>query len=817
MALITLPPDPKPGMAVTRLHLAGNALMTLPSALFTSCRGLRFLDLSDNRLESLPASIAGATELRELYLRGNNLTLVGREVGQLTKLEVLDLAKNKMGVIGLDSNNFDLSLRRLTDPLVNANLMMESKVNTMLNQRKAVLGASEEDRGRAAVLPEMESGFSDDDFMSPPPVDGPRKVQFGDVEVIDSNSPQPSGRQTIVTSSNRPIKRSSLPEMNSPTVPTLHRRSSDDSLGLAVTNTNNPGHVHLQRLLSFLADLHDLDPRIALLRGGGGAVQVLDPRVDRTSSPNPGIGDDPDAPGLSEKDREKILKRQSPARRANIVAEVLATERTYVKELQGLVEVYVAQLEKSDILTPADLSFMFSNVTSILLFHQSHLLPELEKAAANPTQPLGSVFLKCAPFFKMYSVYYNNFDAANHFAVTLEQLASSSSSSSSSRPASSMPASASQNLATLLQNSTLGTSNSNRRAVARRFKAFIKQARTHPSHTQISLQAFLILPVQRLPRYRLLVDQLLESTPLSHPDRAHLDSAAVAVRDRVAECNDRKREMEEVERGLTIMQRVKVKEAHSVGGGRFAHVRMGRRFVKEGAWRVVKVVELREEHQGRGRVDALFAAGGRRDRFFTTSVGPVIETRFVVGGSTSVGPGASALASPGGPPVGVVDTPPGGGSDGLAVYGLQRTSGRDFWVFVFSDVLCWCKPSPGGDGDFELIRAFEVGPGSRCTVEMMMVLPESAGGPASPVVMDPAPAKGRFRNSMFPQAGSVTSVASHRMSQLPSPAGSTSSVGSLEPEAVMRFSDGECIMYVRGLADDIEGWVETIKGLGAAR
>ncbi|KAI9333043.1 hypothetical protein DFJ73DRAFT_607473, partial [Zopfochytrium polystomum] len=46
---------------------------------------------------------------------------------------------------------------------------------------------------------------------------------------------------------------------------------------------------------------------------------------------------------------------------------------------------------------------------------------------------------------------------------------------------------------------------SSRRGTARRLRNFLKAAKSHPAHSQISLQAYLILPVQRLPRYKLLV------------------------------------------------------------------------------------------------------------------------------------------------------------------------------------------------------------------------------------------------------------------------------------------------------------------------
>ena len=39
----------------------------------------------------------------------------------------------------------------------------------------------------------------------------------------------------------------------------------------------------------------------------------------------------------------------------------------------------------------------------------------------------------------------------------------------------------------------------------KRVKAFLKRCRINPRHSQIDLQAYLLLPVQRIPRYKLFV------------------------------------------------------------------------------------------------------------------------------------------------------------------------------------------------------------------------------------------------------------------------------------------------------------------------
>ena len=39
----------------------------------------------------------------------------------------------------------------------------------------------------------------------------------------------------------------------------------------------------------------------------------------------------------------------------------------------------------------------------------------------------------------------------------------------------------------------------------KRIKAYLKRCRLNPRHSQLNLEGYLLLPVQRIPRYRLLV------------------------------------------------------------------------------------------------------------------------------------------------------------------------------------------------------------------------------------------------------------------------------------------------------------------------
>ncbi|KAI9333044.1 hypothetical protein DFJ73DRAFT_52319 [Zopfochytrium polystomum] len=211
----------------------------------------------------------------------------------------------------------------------------------------------------------------------------------------ESRSPQvsenPNGYFTLRRNSNESIASVTAP--TSPRFPEEHSQWSHSAPSPPASVLSNgsqnsavplsqlhPGFGHLQRLLSHLRDQLDLDPRTVsdLRHRRSESLMALRKSSSMTESGHAGsIGDDPDAPGLTEGEREKIRKRQSPARRANIAAEFLSTERTYVKELQALDDIYVTPLESGgsarDILTKNDTELLFSNVKLLLSFHKQYV------------------------------------------------------------------------------------------------------------------------------------------------------------------------------------------------------------------------------------------------------------------------------------------------------------------------------------------------------------------------------------------------------------------------------------------------------------
>ncbi|KAJ3086161.1 hypothetical protein HK102_013456 [Quaeritorhiza haematococci] len=642
--------------------------------------------------------------------------------------------------------------------------------------------------------------------------------------------------------------------------------------------------IHLYRLLAYLRDTFDIDPQVkhSLLHldhhhhmaspAIAPASVVTSPSPpqqasSRSSPPPPTVTHAPPA----------AKKKYSPERRQNVVAEIVATERTYVQQLETLVDLYVNPLEQGDFLNAQDCNILFANVRSVLMFHKDHLLPKLEEMIKLPTQPVGSVFLALSVFLKMYSMYYNNFDSANNFAVLMEHLANPQ---SGSRPVSMMTASSVSSLSGSgpggsgsgstgsdsgicgPPGSSIGPniSNSTKKTIAKKFRNFVRTAKTNPLHTQISLQAFLILPVQRLPRYRLLIDQVLECTPPEHEDYADLVKAAEDVRRRVEECNEKKREWEEREKGFGVLQRIKVRGGLSAGGEKMRVVTQGRRFVKEGTLCVVKCVEgiarsggdggfggggmevmggdrcaggsmggsrndvdgsLSDDSLGGNRIDAVWAMNGKKEKIRQAVVGPVVETRFgakdewmatdlSIGGGWNDGESENVAIGP------------------TNVYGLKGAKGRNFTFFVFSDIVCWCKVKSDNDGEYELIRAFDMTGGNSATVQALWLrsqqqqqqidgISNTIDGGSEAGLMTADPFGGAFGGPMM--VAEISHVEKSHINRNASPTrggggGNDARMGARR-EAVVRFGDTSCVLYIRGPFEELVEWVACFNGLAA--
>uniref|UniRef100_A0A670I1K2 TIAM Rac1 associated GEF 1 n=1 Tax=Podarcis muralis TaxID=64176 RepID=A0A670I1K2_PODMU len=177
-----------------------------------------------------------------------------------------------------------------------------------------------------------------------------------------------------------------------------------------------------------------------------------------------------------------------------VICELLETERTYVKDLNCLMERYLMPLQKETFLTQEELDVLFGNLTEMVAFQVEflktledgvRLVPDLEKLEKvdqfkKVLFSLGGSFLYYADRFKLYSAF-----CASHTKVPK-----------------------------VLVKAKTDTA----------FKAFLDAQNPRRQHSS-TLESYLIKPIQRILKYPLLLKELFALTDADSEEHYHLDVA----------------------------------------------------------------------------------------------------------------------------------------------------------------------------------------------------------------------------------------------------------------------------------------------------
>ncbi|CAM9604887.1 unnamed protein product [Lampetra planeri] len=250
---------------------------------------------------------------------------------------------------------------------------------------------------------------------------------------------------------------------------------------------------------------------------------------------------------------EPIVKAKVDMRK-HVMMNLLDTERSYVESLRTLVQGYLGplkQAESAGLCDPALVDDMFFQIPEILEHHE-RFLEQLTGCVQcwHERQTVGDIIIESFSkdiLANSYSAYIDNFLNAKD-AVRLAKEA---------KPA---------------------------------FNRFLEQCMRENKEKQ-ALADLMIKPVQRIPRYELLIKDLLKHTPEEHPDHSSLTVAQRDVRLLAERINQGKRDAEEAERAARVLQEV---EAHIEGATEL--VAPLRKFLKQ-----EMVVEVK-------------GAGGKKDR-----------------------------------------------------------------------------------------------------------------------------------------------------------------------------------------------------------
>lgn len=220
---------------------------------------------------------------------------------------------------------------------------------------------------------------------------------------------------------------------------------------------------------------------------------------------------------LPKTERQDSTELSVQQRVFNIANELLHTEKAYVARLHLLDQVFCAQLmeeARSRGTFPCEVVMgVFSNICSIYCFHQQFLLPALEKRMDEWEQSprIGDILQKLAPFLKMYGEYVKNFDRAMELVNTWMERSS-------------------------------------------QFKAIIHDIQKEERCGNLTLQHHMLEPVQRIPRYELLLKDYLHRLPEDAHDFKDAQKSLELIATAAEHSNAAIRKMERMRKLLKVYE-----------------------------------------------------------------------------------------------------------------------------------------------------------------------------------------------------------------------------------------------------------------------
>uniref|UniRef100_UPI0037E76A91 rho guanine nucleotide exchange factor 17-like n=1 Tax=Semicossyphus pulcher TaxID=241346 RepID=UPI0037E76A91 len=211
--------------------------------------------------------------------------------------------------------------------------------------------------------------------------------------------------------------------------------------------------------------------------------------------------------------------------RKHVMMTLFDTEQSYVESLRSLIQGYMRPLKQTDggsIVDPLLVDEMFYQIPEILEHHE-HFLEQVASCVGqwHDRQTIGNILIQSfskEALANMYSAYIDNFLNAKD-AVRIAKEA---------KPA---------------------------------FHKFLEQNMRENKEKQ-ALGDLMIKPVQRIPRYELLVKDLLKHTSEDHPDHPYLLDAQRDIKRLAEKINKGRRSAEEAEREARVIQEI---EAHIEG------------------------------------------------------------------------------------------------------------------------------------------------------------------------------------------------------------------------------------------------------------
>lgn len=235
---------------------------------------------------------------------------------------------------------------------------------------------------------------------------------------------------------------------------------------------------------------------------------TLPAEIHKPTAVVPSTPQEPPTAGVQPADpRSRAVTTTKPAvlRRDRIAKEILDTEQSYVKSLGVCIKVYLNPLVVNPpippILMPEDVGSVFLNIQRIFRINCEFLKKLKARMARGEDVILGDLFLWLWNETKMlteYTYFINNFNTSQ---LKTEELCSKT----------------------------------------QRFREYLEKCQFTEASRNLNLASFMIQPVQRVPRYILLLQDLVRHTPEDHSDYSNLRKGLERTQQAADTLNEAKR------------------------------------------------------------------------------------------------------------------------------------------------------------------------------------------------------------------------------------------------------------------------------------
>lgn len=249
----------------------------------------------------------------------------------------------------------------------------------------------------------------------------------------------------------------------------------------------------------------------------------------------------------------KSVKSDKPDKRFYIVKEMVDTEDTYCQNLSVMRDVYMTPLlvlaNQLPSIKPEDLKIIFSS-SEVISNYSAKLLEELRErlnAWNNDRTKVGDIFLRMAAFLKTYHSYITNYTNAIRTLQKIQKIPE--------------------------------------------VQVWMEERDRDPRNKNLDLSSYLIMPVQRIPRYMLLIEQLIKNTDKNHPDYHDLVESKQKIDVVAQQLNEADRDAENMNKTFRIQEKL--------SGDFETLVEPSRRLIKEGALQYYKPKDMSKPHGDR--------------------------------------------------------------------------------------------------------------------------------------------------------------------------------------------------------------------------